>query len=85
MTAAAQKLLEQVLALLPDEQTQVLEGLSAHLEQGPDLHPAWNGEIRRRIAAAENSELETIPMDVAHDRVRRMFREPRLTTRAFVR
>ena len=76
MTAAAQKVLDLALALSDEERALVLDGLAESLEKdGPDLHPDWDGEIRRRIEAVEKGEMKVIPGDVAMDRVRRMLRE----------
>ena len=74
MSPAAEKVLEQFYALTPEEQDRVREGVAQHADQ-VELHPAWDDEIRRRIKAVQDGEMETIPAEVVHAEMRRMLDE----------
>jgi putative addiction module component (TIGR02574 family) len=67
---AAQKVMEQILALTPEEQAEVYENLAARLE--PELSPEWEEEIRRRIQAVKDGTEEIIPAEVVFAEARRM-------------
>jgi hypothetical protein len=74
MSPAAQNVLEQFWALSPEEQKIVRDGID-DVSNGPDLHPSWDAEIRRRISAAEKGEEKFIPMDEAIAKARRLLRQ----------
>ena len=75
MTDEAERILEQVLALAPEERAKVAEFLYLSLDDGagPPLSEAWAREIESRLAAYERGEVEAIPAEEVFAELRRKF------------
>lgn len=66
---AARKLLDEALALPPDERAALVDALSESLEP-IEVSPEWADEIRRRIEAIERGEAKLVPWDEVRARLR---------------
>jgi hypothetical protein len=60
-TTMLERVTAQALALSPEEQDQLV----LRLTQDADLHPDWDAEIARRVAAMDAGRAEFIPADEA--------------------
>lgn len=73
MTAEAEKVFEQALALPERDRAALIEALAdsmvAH-DNDMDLSPEWKAEIARRIEAVERGESRLIPGDEVEARLR---------------
>ncbi len=71
MTAEAKKVLDEALALPPDERADVAVTLLESLDQVDDeaLEQAWSEEIQRRIQQVESGAVQTIPWSEARRRL----------------
>jgi len=65
MTPEVSKLLEQALALSPEEQEALADSLISSLgdKVDPGVEAAWREEIARRIAELDSGEAKTIPWE----------------------
>jgi putative addiction module component (TIGR02574 family) len=71
MTAEAKKVLDEALALPPDERPDVAVTLLESLDEVDDeaAEQAWSEEIRRRIQEVESGAVQTIPWSEARRRL----------------
>lgn len=71
MTTRAQKVLDEALALAPDERADVaaslLDSLDGQVDEGAE--EAWAREIERRIGEVEAGVVKTIPWSEARQRI----------------
>lgn len=63
MNAHMKQVIEQALALSPEEREEIIERLSESLESPVegDVEAAWADELRRRMDEVERGEVEMIP------------------------
>ena len=66
---AARKILDDALALPPEERAALVDALSESLEP-VNVSPEWRDEIRRRIEAIERGEAELVPWAEVRARLR---------------
>lgn len=71
MTASAQKILEEALALPDNERRMVAEVLMDSLVREEDIGTAWREEILRRVEQVRRGEVEL----ESWDEVRRLGRD----------
>ncbi len=73
MTDTVAELSQRARELAPEDRARLAEELLASLETDlePEVDAAWDEEIRRRIAEAENGTAKLIPADEVFARVRR--------------
>jgi len=73
VTDTVAELSQRALELAPEDRARLAEELLASLETDlePEVDAAWDEEIRRRIAEAENGTAKLIPADEVFARVRR--------------
>ncbi len=71
MTSNAKKILEEALALPPDERADVAATLLDSLDEaeGEAVEQAWAEEIQRRIQEVESGAVKTIPWSEARRRI----------------
>ena len=71
MTRNAKKVLNDALALPPDERADVAVSLLESLDEEEDeaVEQAWSEEIHRRIQEVESGEVQTIPWSEARRRL----------------
>lgn len=71
MTAEAKKVLDEALALPPDERADVAVTLLESLDEVDDeaTEQAWSEEIHRRIQEVESGAAQTIPWSEARRRL----------------
>ena len=69
MPDSIQVVAEAAMKLSPEEREQLVERLIASLEHGDALHPAWQGEIARRMADLQAGRVRLIPADEAMARL----------------
>jgi putative addiction module component (TIGR02574 family) len=67
------QILQQALALDPDERSQLAEELSSSLDDKTqeEVHEAWAVELRRRIEALDRGEMKTMPAEEVFERLRK--------------
>lgn len=73
MTAAAEEIFEQALALPERQRAALIEALADSIvvvEQDDDLSPEWKAEISRRIEAIEDGSSRLVPGDEVQARIR---------------
>ena len=71
MKTAAQKLLDEALALTEDERRELMAALSDSFEPAPvQLSPEWTAEIEDRIGQLERGEVEPVDWPRAQARIR---------------
>jgi putative addiction module component (TIGR02574 family) len=63
MSDTLEVLTKAALKLSADERAELAERLIASVEPPEPLHPAWEAEIARRIAALDAGRTKTIPGD----------------------
>jgi putative addiction module component (TIGR02574 family) len=73
VTDTVAELSQRARELAPEDRARLAEELLASLETDlePEVDAAWDEEIRRRIAEAENGTAKLIPADEVFARVRR--------------
>jgi len=68
------QILEQALALGPEDRAYVADALEQSLGGGqfasPEIAAAWAEEIEHRIAAYDRGEMQAAGIDVAMERIR---------------
>jgi putative addiction module component (TIGR02574 family) len=69
MPDSIQAVAEAAMKLSPEEREQLVERLIASLDRGDALHPAWQGEIARRMADLQAGRARLIPADEAMARL----------------
>ena len=75
MTSAARKLLEDALALPPEDRVDLIRSLSDSLdENGASLAADWTAEIGSRIAEIERGEVEPVAWREVDDRIRKILK-----------
>ena len=75
------ELLEQAMKLSEDERRQLVASLQSSLDDdeeedgggGGALHPAWDAELERRIAAVENGTAQGRPAAEVFADIRKQF------------
>lgn len=76
-----ESVLEQALALPPDDQAFVADALEQELLTGrfasPEIAEAWSQEIDRRMAAYDRGEIFAVDFDTSLDRMRQALAEHR--------
>jgi putative addiction module component (TIGR02574 family) len=76
-----EQVLQEALALPPEDRAFVVERLDQSLNQGefasPEIAAAWTAEIDRRIAAYERGEVPALDTDTSVERMRRYLAEHR--------
>lgn len=72
MSGKAQKVLEEALALPPEERADVAATLMESLDdqEDADVEDAWASEIERRIREVESGAVKMIPWSEARRRLR---------------
>lgn len=72
MTDHAQRLLEEALALPPDEREALIEALSASPRDEPaTLRPRWKAAVRDRLGDLAEGRVEAVPGHEVEERLRR--------------
>lgn len=66
---AARKILDEALALPPEEREALVDALNESLE-ATGISTEWKDEIRRRIEAIERGEASLVPWDEVRARLR---------------
>jgi putative addiction module component (TIGR02574 family) len=68
VSAATKKVLDAALKLAPEARAEVAHELLESLEDrsAPQLSPAWETEIDRRIQALREGRSQTIPSEQVH-------------------
>jgi hypothetical protein len=79
VTSAAKKVLEEALALPPDDRRRVTEALldSMPPEAADELEAEWLAEARARADRLERGAVEARDGDTALDELERKLRSPR--------
>ena len=80
MTTKAQEILNQALQLGPKERAELASQLLSSLEgeeDGPDLHPSWSAEIKRRMDELDSGAVKAIPWEEARAIIRDRVARPR--------
>ena len=71
MTASAEKILEDALALPEDERRHLVKVLSHSLDtREVGLSPEWKAEVGRRIADVESGAVKPVPWDEVETRIK---------------
>jgi len=72
MTEAADRLVEQALAMSPNERAAIAARLIASLDSQVDegVELAWQGEIQRRMAETDRGEVDLIPWEEVRVRLK---------------
>ena len=65
------ELRQEVFALDRDHQIQIAEEILTHISSSPEHDAAWREEIRRRLDAYRNGEIETVPGEDVMARARK--------------
>ncbi|MBL9125627.1 MAG: addiction module protein [Planctomycetaceae bacterium] len=77
MTTQRDQLVEQALALPPEDRAYVADALEQSLtHEGfalPEIAAAWAAEIEQRLAAYDRGEVQADAADLALERIRRQF------------
>ena len=72
MTKAADRLMEQALAMSANERaaiaTRLIASLDPQVDEGVEL--AWQGEIQRRLAEIDRGDVDLIPWEEVRDRLK---------------
>jgi putative addiction module component (TIGR02574 family) len=75
------QVLQEALALPPQDRAFVVERLDESLNQGefasPEIAAAWTAEIDRRIAAYKRGDVQALDAATSVDRMRRYLAEHR--------
>jgi putative addiction module component (TIGR02574 family) len=81
MTTEREQLVEQALALPPEDRAYLADALEHSLtHEGfatPEIAAAWAAEIERRIAAYDRGEIQAGAAEAAIERIRRQIDEYR--------
>jgi hypothetical protein len=76
-----EQVLQDALALAPEDRAFVLDQLEQSLDQGqfasPEIASAWAQEVGKRIAAYDRGEIQAEDADVVLRRMRRFLAEHR--------
>lgn len=72
MTEAASKLLDNALALPPEDRRALAEALMDSVDdESGDLSPEWKAELATRIAEIERGEVQAVPWSEVEARIRK--------------
>jgi putative addiction module component (TIGR02574 family) len=73
MSANAEQILKEALALPPQERAELLEQLLATFQSPPDPHldELWVREAEDRLDAYDRGELKAVPAEEVFDRIRK--------------
>lgn len=78
---ARDRIIEQALALGPEDRAFVADTLEQSLTSGgfatQEIAAAWAVEIEHRVAAYERGEIQAVPADESLDRMRRHLEQHR--------
>ncbi len=66
---AAQKLLEEARKLPPDYQAWLAYEFIILRSELLELHPEWDGEIKRRLDEIDSGKVEMIPHELVRERM----------------
>ena len=74
MSGKGQRLLEEALALPPNERADLAANLLDSLDEGEDegVEEAWAQEIGRRVEEVESGRVKPIPWSEARERLLRL-------------
>lgn len=72
-----QAILEEALALDPDDRAALVETLRASLDTPKAIDRAWAAEIERRSAELESGAVEAIPAETVLAEARALLKRPR--------
>lgn len=73
MRSAAEELEAAALSMPRGERARLAERLLASLDEGAEIEDAWAAEVRRRLEAYRNGEIEAVPAeDVIREARRRV-------------
>ena len=75
MSTTLDAVTSQALALPPEERAQLLERLADSVLPLAPLHPAWDAEIARRVAALDAGSATAVPAAEVLSRVRRLIEQ----------
>lgn len=70
MDAQVESLFAEAMKLSPDDRESLAGRLYSSLHGDLPLDPAWDGEIARRVREIESGELEGVPADEVHRKMR---------------
>ena len=77
MTVERDHVLEQALALPPEDRIMIADALDESLKAGifatPEIAAAWTAEVERRVEAYDRGETTADAIDVALENIRKQF------------
>jgi len=75
MSTTVEQLATQAIALSAEDRARLADLLLASLpaEEGPEIDPAWDQEVRRRVETVESGAARLIPAEDVHAEARKLY------------